>query len=96
MEATTLCQELLEGVNEDDSAELGLLRGEDWDDEDWDSLAGGHGFGSESEDFCSIKFYKMQYAQGRSSEFLPPGRYPIALRERSIRTFGECCWKVVR
>ena len=93
MQATTLCEEFLEEINQDDSSELNLLRGEDWEDDDWNSHSSVHSW---ARNFCSIKFYKRQYAQGIGKEFLPPGHHPVALRERSIRTFGNCCWRVVR
>ena len=91
---TTLCQELLLQLNEDDSSQLYMLRGKNYDDDDWKSLAGGHAWANDK--FCSIKFYKMQHGKGTAKEFLPPGKHPVALGERSIRTFGKCCWKVVR
>ena len=90
-ETTILCQEILDEINQDDSQELALLRGDERPDSVWDALRN-----VDNSEFCSIKFYKMQYARGGSKEFFPPGKNPVALRERSIRTFGECCWKVIR
>ena len=91
METTIICQELLGEINQDDSNMLDMLRGDGSSDNDWDALRN-----VDNSEFCSIKFYKMQYARGDSKEFFPPGKNPVALRERSIRTFGKCCWKVIR
>ena len=49
----------------------------------------------DEEDFCLIRFYKIQHYQDPTPYSFDGIKKPwTSLQERSIKVFGRCCWRV--
>ena len=96
----TICQELLKKTKDIDSVDLSIIRdvvqkvGTDLNEPVKSIRSTTRGV---TDVQCSIRFYKIRNTLGYTTpkEFFTGQRW-VYLRERSIRTVGDCCWQVIR